>query len=27
VAELPDVGFELDRRQVLAWLADRRAAA
>ena len=26
VAELPDVGFELDRRQVLAWLADRRAA-
>ena len=27
VAELPDVGFELDRRQVLAWLADRRAGA
>ena len=27
VAELPDVGFELDRQQVLAWLADRPAAA
>lgn len=27
VAELPDVGFELDRQQVLAWLSERRAAA
>jgi hypothetical protein len=27
VAELPEVGFELDREQVLNWLADRRAAA
>jgi hypothetical protein len=27
VAELPDVGFELDREQVLAWLASRRSAA
>ena len=27
VAELPDVGFELDRQQVLAWLAERPAAA
>jgi hypothetical protein len=27
VAELPEVGFELDRQQVLAWLAERRAAA
>jgi hypothetical protein len=27
VAGLPEVGFELDRQQVLAWLAERRAAA
>jgi uncharacterized protein DUF6166 len=27
VAELPEVGFELDREQVLGWLAHRRAAA
>jgi hypothetical protein len=27
VAELPEVGFELDHQQVLAWLAERRAAA
>ena len=27
VADLPEVGFGLDRRQVLAWLAGRRAAA
>jgi hypothetical protein len=27
VAELPEVGFELDRDQVLDWLAGRRAAA
>jgi hypothetical protein len=27
VAELPDVGFELDLQQVLAWLAARPAAA
>lgn len=27
VAELPDIGFELDRDQVLAWLASQRRAA
>jgi hypothetical protein len=27
VAALPDVGFELDREQVLAWLGERRSAA
>ena len=27
VAELPDVGFELDREQVLGWLDGHRAAA
>ena len=27
VAELPEVGFELDREQVLDWLAHRRASA
>jgi hypothetical protein len=27
VADLPDVGFELDREQVLSWLDSRRAAA
>ena len=27
VAQLPDVGFELDREQVLAWLAGQRAVA
>ena len=27
VAELPEVGFELDRDQVLSWLQARRAAA
>jgi hypothetical protein len=27
VAELPDLGFELDRDQVLAWLASRRRVA
>ena len=27
VAGLPEVGFELDREQVLSWLAHRRAAA
>ncbi len=27
VADLPDVGFELDREQVLDWLAGYRAAA
>lgn len=27
VADLPDVGFELDREQVLDWLSSYRAAA
>ena len=27
IADLPDVGFELDREQVLSWLDSRRAAA
>jgi hypothetical protein len=27
VAELSEVSFELDREQVLSWLAERRAAA
>jgi Family of unknown function (DUF6166) len=27
VADLPEVGFELDRQEVLAWLAERHAAA
>jgi hypothetical protein len=27
VAELPDVGFQLDREQVLDWLSAQRAAA
>ncbi|HEY2603438.1 MAG TPA: DUF6166 domain-containing protein [Thermoleophilaceae bacterium] len=27
VSELPEVGFELDREQVLGWLAGHRAAA
>jgi hypothetical protein len=27
VAQLPEVGFELNREQVLTWLAEHRAAA
>jgi len=27
VADLPEVSFELDRKDVLGWLADRRSAA